>query len=129
MNEYFQSASQGQGQPRPGQLGGTGQNEGREDRREPVVSKGAPHQPLRESAAAQSACCRGQAVPQEKHAASVGAVGAVRGARAVIVGSEVNRFAAGSAAVVDEFLVLLDGHDDLCFRGPRQKDARENSDG
>jgi hypothetical protein len=33
-------------------------------------------------------------------------------ARAVVVGTKVNGFAAERAALVDEFLVLLDGHVD-----------------
>lgn len=41
---------------------------------------------------------------------SVGATGAVRALGAVVMGAEVDSLAAERAAVVDEFLVLLDGH-------------------
>lgn len=41
---------------------------------------------------------------------SVGARGAVRAFRAVVVGAKVDSLAAEGAAVVDELLVLLDGH-------------------
>jgi len=45
-------------------------------------------------------------------ALSIGAGGAVRALRAVVVGAKVDSLAAEGAAVVDEFLVLLDGHID-----------------
>ena len=50
---------------------------------------------------------------------------AVRAAGAVVVGAEVDCFAAERAAVVDEFLVLLDGHVDwLCLGdGERVEDG------
>jgi hypothetical protein len=51
----------------------------------------------------------------EKHARlSVGARGAVGALRAVVMGAEVDSLAAKGAAVVDKFLVLLDGHVGWC---------------
>jgi hypothetical protein len=43
---------------------------------------------------------------------------------AIIVGSEVNGFAAERAAVVDERLVLLNSHGDSCLDDDEWKDGR-----
>jgi hypothetical protein len=48
---------------------------------------------------------------------SVRAGGAMRALGAVVVGAKVDSLAAEGAAVVDELLVLLDGHVDWCVGG------------
>lgn len=60
-------------------------------------------------------CCRSR-LPH-----SVWATGAVRALGAVVVGAEVNSLAAERAAVVDGFLVFLDGHVGWCLVAREEK--------
>lgn len=101
------------------------------DRRVSVTTDMAPFQPVRISAALRRrlhCCVRGGGVcsppnraglslvlQQNASCLSVRARGAVSAAGAVVVGAKVDGFAAKGAAVVDEFLVLLDGHVVLCI--------------
>jgi phenylacetate-coenzyme A ligase PaaK-like adenylate-forming protein len=54
------------------------------------------------------------AVAESMLAFSVGARGAVGALGAVVMGAKVDSLAAEGAAVVDKFLVFLDGHVDWC---------------